>query len=79
MRIHYTCDVCGDAIDSIELPELDEAKLGFDRLTEDDRRELVRYADDGETMYVQSLCDRCIQVLGLESPAGPDRSGGLLH
>lgn len=71
MRIHYTCDHCGEAIDTIEVSVVDEARFGFDCLTDEERQEIIRFDPDGRTMHIQSLCDNCIAVLGLAAEIPP--------
>lgn len=70
MKIYYTCDRCGEAIDSIEVTEVDEARFGFDCLTAEERQDIIRVDADANVMHVQSLCDGCIEFMGL-SNAGP--------
>lgn len=79
MRIHYNCDSCGEFIDVIEVEALDEAKFGFDCLTPEERQALVRYDDATHAFYVQSLCDACIEALGLGEDGAMSGGGALLH
>jgi len=67
MRIYYTCDKCGDPIDSIEVDTVDEAKLGFDCLSADERQDLIRFDASAGSLHVRSLCDTCIEALGLDN------------
>ncbi|EAX47286.1 hypothetical protein TcarDRAFT_0975 [Thermosinus carboxydivorans Nor1] len=66
MKIFYTCDYCGQAIDTIEVDQVDEARFGFDCLTAEERETLIRVDSLTNTMFVQSLCDACIERLGLD-------------
>lgn len=76
MKVHYNCDNCGGFIAAIEVEALDEARFGFDCLTEEERQAMVVYDDATHDFYVQSLCDDCIEAMGLgEAPAG----NTLLH
>lgn len=76
MKIYYSCDSCGEAIDCLEVDRLDEEKFGFDRLTEAERQDIIRYDSEADTLYVQSLCDACIEALGLadDTPAWAAKS-----
>lgn len=65
MKVHYSCDNCGAAIDSIEVECLDEARFGFDCLTAEERQELIRLDEATGAVYVRSLCDRCIEKTGV--------------
>lgn len=76
MRIEYSCDICGQPIDAVEVDAVDEARFGFDCLTDEERQDMVRVDAASGVMYVQSLCDACIAAMGLADGAGPAR---LLH
>lgn len=71
MKIHYHCEQCGQAIDSIEVQQLDEAKLGFDVLTNEERQQLLYHDPVTNAMYVQSLCDGCIEAMGMADEGFP--------
>ncbi|MDR3589694.1 MAG: DUF2757 family protein [Negativicutes bacterium] len=71
MRIYYNCDSCGDFIDAIEVASVDETQLGFDSLTPEERLDLVKYDAVANCLYVQSLCDGCIEALGLSDEGKP--------
>ncbi len=80
MRIEYSCDICGQPIDALEVEALDEAKFGFDCLTDEERQDIVRYDAASGVLFVQSLCDACIAAMGLADravPVAPRR--GPLH
>lgn len=79
MRIEYSCDICGQSIDAVEVDALDEAKFGFDCLTADERQEIVRYDAASGVMYVQSLCDGCIAAMGLADGMPVPPKQRLLH
>ena len=65
MRIFYTCAYCAAPIDILEVQQVEETKLGFDCLTEEERRDIIKIDNNANAMYVNSLCDDCIQALGL--------------
>lgn len=75
MRIYYTCDSCGDAIDTVEVDQVDEVRFGFDCLTSEERQDLIKYDAGSGIMYVQSLCDSCIEALGLAEEGPPAAQG----
>ncbi len=77
MRIHYSCDSCGAPIDTIEVDAVDEARFGFDCLTAEERQDMIRCDEASGVMYVQSLCDACIEAMGLPGMAAPPQ--GWLH
>jgi hypothetical protein len=65
MKIYYTCESCGAPIDMIEVAKVDEAKFGFDCLTAEERAEMIQFDALNNSLHVQSLCDACIETLGL--------------
>ncbi|MBP2653219.1 MAG: putative protein family YabK [Firmicutes bacterium] len=65
MKIYYTCDCCGEAFDVLEVENIDENKLGFDCLNSDERRDILKYDALTNSLKVLSLCDACIEELGL--------------
>jgi hypothetical protein len=65
MKIFYTCAVCGDGIDTIEVDKVDEVRFGFDCLTGQEREDIIKIDEANNIMYVKSLCDSCIESLGL--------------
>ena len=75
MKLHYFCDYCSAEIDILEVNEVDEAKLGFDCLTAEERQDIIKLDASGQIMYVKALCDSCIAILGL--PEALDDTGKL--
>lgn len=73
MRVHYHCDRCGYPVAQLELDAIDEAKLGLDCLTAEERGDIIA-VDEAGTMHIKTLCDRCIDGLGL-SEVRTDRHG----
>ncbi|MCE5285923.1 MAG: anti-sigma-F factor Fin family protein [Pelosinus sp.] len=64
MKICYTCEYCGQPIDTIEVDELDEVKFGFDCLTQVERQDIIKFIPESNEMHVQSLCDDCMAAIG---------------
>jgi len=79
MKIYYKCDHCGEAIDMIEVDQVDEVKFGFDILTAEERQDIIKTDSLANTMYVHSLCDECIESLGLANEGETEQKIGLLH
>lgn len=59
MRLIYICDECGKYIDEIELGNLNEARLGFDVLTPEEKDDLVSLDWDRQVGTVRAICDAC--------------------
>ena len=66
MRLEYICSQCGSAIDHLEVEKLDESALGFDKLNESERQELLSFDPAHNTLTVKSLCDQCIEDMKIE-------------
>mgnify|MGYP001599130885 CR=1 FL=1 len=50
MKIYYTCEHCGAAIDMVEVDTVDEAKFGFDCLTAEERQDIIKTDSLGRVM-----------------------------
>ncbi len=79
MKIYYNCEYCGEAIDMIEMDQIDEIKLGFDCLTAEERQDIIKTDLKGNVMYVSSLCDECIASLGLADEGESGQGKNYLH
>jgi hypothetical protein len=79
MRIYYNCEHCGEAIDMIEVDQVDEVKFGFDCLTAEERQDIIKIDSLANSMYVHSLCDECIESLGLANEGEIQQGISLLH
>ncbi|CUH96485.1 hypothetical protein P22_2575 [Propionispora sp. 2/2-37] len=79
MKIYYSCECCGEAIAEIEVDKVDDAKFGFDCLTGQERQDIIKVDTDANIMYVQSLCDSCIEMLGLNDEQPIAKTVRLLH
>ncbi|MGI6096767.1 MAG: anti-sigma-F factor Fin [Dethiobacteria bacterium] len=66
MKATYICDSCQEVIGTIEDESLDEEKLGLSSLTLEEKEDIISYSDKG-TLIINSLCDYCIEELGLEA------------
>lgn len=79
MKIYYNCEHCGEAIDMIEVDQVDEVKFGFDCLTSEERQDIIKIDSVANVMYVHSLCDECIESLGLVTVDQDQLETKLLH
>jgi hypothetical protein len=79
MRICYVCECCEAPIGELEMDIIDEERLGFHCLTEEERRDIIKINKQHDTMTVTSLCDGCIQMLGLEEEQSISRGIRLLN
>lgn len=78
MKIYYICDCCGQAIDMIEVDQVDEVKFGFNCLTGEERQNLIEVDTLANAMYVTSLCDICIETMDFSGDTSL-ASKSLLH
>ncbi len=79
MKIYYSCENCGEAIDMVEVDQVDEIKFGFDCLTAEERQDIIKTDVMTNTMYVHSLCDQCIELLGLGNEEDSSQGTRILH
>jgi hypothetical protein len=79
MKIYYNCEHCGEAIDMIEVDQVDEVKFGFDCLTAEERQDIIKTDVLANAMYVYSLCDECIELLDLANEGQLPPRSNLLH
>lgn len=68
MKIHYYCERCGVEIAEIDVP-YDEAKLGFDCLTSEERKDIINKDLNGDALHVKTVCDSCMEESD-EEPGG---------
>ncbi|VBB06374.1 anti-sigma-f factor fin [Lucifera butyrica] len=79
MKIYYICEFCGDPIDTLEIDQIDEARFGFDCLTGEERQDIIKIDSLTNSIQVQSLCDQCIEALGLAEEEPVIFQTGYLH
>ena len=79
MKIFYSCEHCGSFIDMIEVEKVDEVKFGFDCLTAEERQDIIKIDLMENAMYVHSLCDKCIESMGLGEDGLPHGKMSFLH
>ena len=63
MKILYYCHNCGDFIDELTVEQVNDEKLGFDLLTEDEKQDIIKWSKSGNMLYVGSVCDNCYQEI----------------
>ncbi|HLQ97615.1 MAG TPA: anti-sigma-F factor Fin family protein [Candidatus Dormibacteraeota bacterium] len=63
MSYVYMCRHCGHVIGELEQSILTASKLGFDRLSTEDKQEMIRYQSNGE-IHIKSICESCQETLG---------------
>ncbi len=63
MKLLYYCHNCGDFIDELSVNKMDEKKLGFDILTEEEKKDIIKWNKSGDILYVGSVCDNCYHEL----------------
>ncbi|WP_461201940.1 anti-sigma-F factor Fin family protein [Anoxybacillus sp. TBDG-1] len=62
MALHYYCRHCGVKIGTIDALKLESEQLGFHRLTEEERLDMIQYLPTGE-ICVKSICEDCQEAL----------------
>ncbi|GAA0320754.1 anti-sigma-F factor Fin [Bacillus carboniphilus] len=62
MALHYNCKHCGTNIGSLNQVSLHTEQLGFHKLTEEERQEMIQYHPNGD-IHVQTICEDCQEAL----------------
>lgn len=62
MALHYHCSHCGTKLGTIEAQVLDTEQLGFDKLTQEERMDMIVYDSAGD-VQVSAICDDCYELL----------------
>jgi len=58
LSIHYHCRHCGTTVGTIEQDQVNAEQLGFHKLTNEEREELIQYSESGD-IHVKCICDDC--------------------
>lgn len=61
MHVHYVCDFCGRAFAQLELPALDEQRLGLTALTREERADIIIFDPFSGNLTLKSICDACAE------------------
>ena len=62
MRLEYICRYCHSHLGSIDREHLSDQQLGFDRLTPEERADIITSNMNG-TQQVRIICETCQQTL----------------
>lgn len=62
MAVTYICKYCRSNIGKIEETVISEQRLGFNSLTDDERKDIITYNLNGD-IVVQLVCDYCNEAL----------------
>lgn len=62
MSIVYKCRHCGHVIGELEDKTLDTSKLGFDRLSMEEKKEMIHHQYNGD-VHVHVICESCEEYL----------------
>ncbi|UHA75333.1 anti-sigma-F factor Fin family protein [Paenibacillus sp. 481] len=62
MSVNYVCKHCHTLIGRIESGHVQEDRLGFDRLTPEDRQHFLLYHSNGD-VTVRLTCEYCSEAL----------------
>jgi hypothetical protein len=62
MTIHYHCRHCGVNVGSLQQASVQSEKLGINKLTEEERLNMVNYQDNGD-IHIKTICEDCQESL----------------
>ncbi|MBB6447470.1 anti-sigma-F factor Fin family protein [Bacillus benzoevorans] len=62
MAIHYHCRHCGMKIGMIDQVSVEAERLGLNKLTDEERHEMITYNENGD-LHIKSICEDCQESL----------------
>ena len=62
MAIHYHCRHCGIKLGTLDQSSVDTERLGFHKLNDEERQEMIIYNHDGN-LLIKSICEDCQESL----------------
>ncbi|MDQ0485090.1 anti-sigma-F factor Fin family protein [Guptibacillus hwajinpoensis] len=62
MDIHYVCRHCGTGLGKVNPQTVSTDELGFQQLTEEERKSMIYYHQDG-TIEVKAICEDCHEAM----------------
>lgn len=62
MSFRYVCRYCHHHIGQLSHSQLNEQELGFDKLTAEEREEIIKIQENGET-HVHVVCEHCQETI----------------
>jgi hypothetical protein len=78
MKVTYVCDRCGAIIGCLNLNEAELEQMDMDPLTVDLRQDIIKSTETGG-LFVYSLCDDCVDTMGLHEGGWPYLRAPDLH
>ncbi|MBA4495818.1 anti-sigma-F factor Fin [Paenactinomyces guangxiensis] len=69
MAINYICRYCNTLLGKLDATDLTDSQLGFDRLTPDEREDIIT-SDIGGNRQVRVICESCQKMI----EGNPERS-----
>jgi hypothetical protein len=64
MSVVYTCRHCGHVIGEINEQVVDASILGWNNLSDKDKKEMIQYKSNGD-IHIQAICENCEETLGI--------------
>lgn len=62
MSIVYQCRHCGNVVGKIEDQVVDTTMLGWDKLSAEDKKEMIDYRQNGD-IHIKTICESCEALL----------------
>ncbi len=62
LAIHYSCRHCGVSLGTVDKQTVQAEQLGFHKLNEEERHEMIQYDNSGN-VYVKAICEDCHESL----------------
>ncbi|MBY0095475.1 anti-sigma-F factor Fin family protein [Mesobacillus maritimus] len=58
MAMHYYCRHCGTNIGTLDRLSVQSESLGFHKLTDEERHDMISYESNGD-IQIKSICEDC--------------------
>ncbi|WP_226038371.1 anti-sigma-F factor Fin family protein [Aquibacillus saliphilus] len=62
MAVVYQCNHCGNVIGQLDQQVIDTSTLGFNELSNQDRKEMIEYQVNGD-IKIKTICEDCQESL----------------
>lgn len=62
MAIIYKCNHCGDQVGQLDQQVVDTQTLGWNELSNQDRKEMIQYQNNGD-VEIKTICEDCQESL----------------
>ncbi|MRH44990.1 DUF2757 family protein [Aquibacillus halophilus] len=62
MAVIYKCNHCGNIVGQLDQQVIDSTTLGWNELSNEDRKEMIEYQSNGD-IHIKTICEDCQESL----------------